>query len=75
MSEIDSSVISSGPRNTGEMLERALRRAQAHVERVLLAARTLRAGTGRPAPRLDLRDRMAVRALVLILVITTFIAA
>src|SRR5215470_8211125 len=46
---------------------------RAHVERALLAARTLRAG--RPAPRLDLRDPIAVRALVLMLVVTTFIAA
>src|SRR4029077_7517843 len=35
--------------------------------------RTLRAG--RPAPRLDLRDPIAVRALVLMLVVATFIAA
>src|SRR5216683_6558079 len=46
---------------------------RAHVERALLAARTLKAG--RPAPRLDLRDPVAVRALVLMLVVTTFIAA
>jgi uncharacterized protein (TIGR02302 family) len=46
---------------------------RAHVERALLAARTLRAG--RPAPRLDLFDPVAVRALVLMLVVTTFIAA
>jgi uncharacterized protein (TIGR02302 family) len=46
---------------------------RAHVERALLAARTLRAG--RPAPRLDLRDPIAARALVLMLVVTTFIAA
>src|SRR5258707_9269909 len=46
---------------------------RAHVERALLAARTLR--TGRPAPRLDLRDPIAVRALVLVLVVATFIAA
>src|SRR5262249_33285742 len=46
---------------------------RAHVERALLAARTLKAG--RPAPRLDVRDPIAVRALVLILVVTTFIAA
>ena len=44
-----------------------------HVERALLAARTLKAG--RPAPRLDLRDPVAVRALVLMLVVATFIAA
>ncbi len=46
---------------------------RAHVERALLAAKSLKAG--RPAPRLDLRDPMALRALVLILVVTTFIAA
>src|SRR6516225_970982 len=46
---------------------------RAHVERALLAARTLKAG--RPSPRLDLRDPIAVRALVLMLVATTFIAA
>lgn len=46
---------------------------RAHMERALAAARDLRAG--QPAPRLDLRDPMAVRALVLILAVTTFIAA
>jgi uncharacterized protein (TIGR02302 family) len=46
---------------------------RAHVERALLAARRLKAG--RASPRLDLRDPIAVRALVLILVVTTFIAA
>ena len=46
---------------------------RAHVERALLAARALKAG--RPAPRLDLRDPIAVRALVLMLVVATFIAA
>jgi uncharacterized protein (TIGR02302 family) len=46
---------------------------RAHVERALAAARNLKAG--RPAPRLDLRDPIAVRALVLMLVATTFIAA
>ncbi len=46
---------------------------RAHVERALSAARNLKAG--RPAPRLDLRDPIALRALVLILVATTFIAA
>jgi uncharacterized protein (TIGR02302 family) len=46
---------------------------RAHVERALVAARNLKAG--RPAPRLDLRDPVAVRALVLLLVVTTFIAA
>ena len=46
---------------------------RAHVERALLAAKKLKAG--RPAPRLDLRDPIALRALVLILVVATFIAA
>ncbi len=46
---------------------------RAHVERALLAARSLKAG--RPAPRLDVRDPIAVRALVLVLVVATFIAA
>src|SRR5262249_29529980 len=46
---------------------------RAHVERALAAARSLKAG--RPAPRLDLRDPVAVRALVLMLAVTTFIAA
>ena len=46
---------------------------RAHVERALLAARALKAG--RPTPRLDLRDPIAVRALVLMLVVATFIAA
>ena len=40
---------------------------RAHVERALLAAKKLKAG--RPAPRLDLRDPIALRALVLILVV------
>jgi hypothetical protein len=44
---------------------------RANVERALLAA--LKAG--RPAPRLDLRDPIAVRALALMLAVTTFIAA
>jgi uncharacterized protein (TIGR02302 family) len=46
---------------------------RAHVERALLAARNLTAG--RPSPRVAARDPMAVRALVLILVIATFVAA
>jgi uncharacterized protein (TIGR02302 family) len=46
---------------------------RAHVERALLAARGLTAG--RPSPRLALHDPMAVRALVLILAIATFVAA
>lgn len=46
---------------------------RAHVERALIAARTLKAGW--PAPRLALRDPIALRALVLILVTASFFAA
>ncbi len=46
---------------------------RAHVERALRSARALRAGL--PAPRLAARDPMALRGLVLILVVATFIAA
>ena len=46
---------------------------QAHVERTLLSARKIRAGW--PMPRLSLRDPMALRALVSILVVATFFAA
>jgi uncharacterized protein (TIGR02302 family) len=46
---------------------------QAHVERALLASRRLKAGW--PAPRLALRDPMALRALVLLLVAVSFFAA
>jgi len=46
---------------------------QAHVERALLAAKKLKAGW--PSPRLSLRDPIALRALILILAVTTFIAA
>jgi len=46
---------------------------QAHVERALLSARKFKAGW--PAPRLSLRDPMALRALVLILVVASFFAA
>ncbi len=45
----------------------------AHMERALAAARALRPGL--PSPRLALRDPFAVRALVAILVVATFIAA
>jgi len=45
----------------------------AHVERALAAARTLKAGA--PSPRVAWRDPYAVRALVLIAAIATFIAA
>jgi len=46
---------------------------QAHIERALMSARTLKAGW--PSPRLSLRDPIALRALVLMLVITTFVSA
>src|SRR5947199_2070547 len=46
---------------------------RAHIERALRAAKTLRAGT--PMPRLALRDPFAVRALVAVLVVATFVAA
>jgi uncharacterized protein (TIGR02302 family) len=45
----------------------------AHVERSLQAARALKSGT--PAPRLARRDPYALRALVLIACVATFIAA
>jgi uncharacterized protein (TIGR02302 family) len=46
---------------------------RAHMERVLRAAKTLRAGI--PLPKLAARDPYALRALVLILVVATFFAA
>jgi uncharacterized protein (TIGR02302 family) len=46
---------------------------RAHVERALRAAKTLKAGL--PAPRLALRDPFALRALVAVLVVATFVAA
>ncbi len=46
---------------------------RAHIERALRAARTLKAGM--PAPRLSLRDPLALRVLVGVLVIATFVAA
>jgi uncharacterized protein (TIGR02302 family) len=46
---------------------------RAHVERALRSARTLKAGL--PAPRLALRDPFAVRALVAVLLVATFVAA
>jgi uncharacterized protein (TIGR02302 family) len=46
---------------------------RAHMERVLLAARTLRAGT--PMPRLSARDPYALRGLVVILLVASFFAA
>jgi uncharacterized protein (TIGR02302 family) len=44
-----------------------------HVERALLSARKFKAGW--PAPRLSLRDPIALRALTLILVVASFFAA
>jgi uncharacterized protein (TIGR02302 family) len=46
---------------------------RAHVERALRAAKTLKAGT--PTPRLALRDPLALRVLVAVLVVATFVAA
>ena len=46
---------------------------RAHVERAILAARTLKAGL--PSPRIALRDPIALRALALILVVASFFAA
>ncbi len=46
---------------------------RAHVERVLLSARKFKAGW--PQPKLSLRDPMALRALVVLLVVVTFFAA
>jgi uncharacterized protein (TIGR02302 family) len=46
---------------------------RAHVERALRAAKTLKAGT--PMPQLALRDPLALRALVAVLVVATFVAA
>ena len=46
---------------------------RAHVERALASARKLKAGW--PQPKLSLRDPMALRALVLILVAASFFAA
>jgi uncharacterized protein (TIGR02302 family) len=57
--------------NSQDPVAQALWRA--HVERALLSARKFRAGW--PAPRLSLRDPIAVRALVVILVVASFFAA
>jgi uncharacterized protein (TIGR02302 family) len=46
---------------------------RAHVERALLSARRLKAGW--PRPNVAMRDPIALRALVLILVVATFFAA
>jgi len=46
---------------------------RAHIERALRAAKTLKAGL--PMPRLALRDPLALRALVTVMVVATFFAA
>ncbi len=46
---------------------------RAHVEKALRSVKELKAGT--PVPKLSMRDPFALRALVLILAIATFIAA
>jgi uncharacterized protein (TIGR02302 family) len=56
---------------TGDQFATALWRS--HVERALLAARSLKAGP--PKPLLALRDPFALRALVLMLVIASFFVA
>jgi uncharacterized protein (TIGR02302 family) len=55
----------------GDQFATALWRA--HVERALRAARALKAG--RPSPKLAWRDPFALRALVLLLAVATFVAA
>jgi uncharacterized protein (TIGR02302 family) len=57
--------------NSQDPVAQALWRA--HVEHALLSARKFKAGW--PMPRLSLRDPMAFRALVLILVVASFFAA
>jgi len=57
--------------NQNDPVAQALWRA--HMERAILAARSLKAGL--PSPRLAVRDPVAIRALVLMLVIATFFAA
>ena len=57
--------------NQADPVTQALWRA--HMERALMSARRLKAGW--PQPRLGLRDPMALRALVLILVVASFFAA
>jgi uncharacterized protein (TIGR02302 family) len=46
---------------------------RAHIERALISARKLKAGW--PQPRLSMRDPIALRALVVILVVASFFAA
>ncbi len=57
--------------NRNDPIAQALWRA--HIERALLSARKLKAGW--PQPKLSLRDPVALRALVLILVVASFFAA
>jgi uncharacterized protein (TIGR02302 family) len=57
----------------GETDQVSLALWRAHVERALRSVRTLRAGL--PSPRLAARDPMALRGLVLILVVATFVGA
>jgi len=57
--------------NSQDPVAQALWRA--HVEQALLSARKFKAGW--PTPQLSLRDPMAFRALVLILVVASFFAA
>ena len=57
--------------NQNDPVAQALWRA--HIERALMSARQLKAGW--PQPKLALRDPMALRALVLILVVASFFAA
>jgi uncharacterized protein (TIGR02302 family) len=56
--------------NQSDPVTQALWRA--HMERALMSARKLRAGW--PQPKLGLRDPMALRALVLILMVASFFA-
>lgn len=46
---------------------------QAHIERALMSAKSLKAGW--PRPKLSLHDPMALRALVMLLVAATFVSA
>ena len=57
--------------NQNDPVAQALWRA--HVERALMSANKLKAGW--PQPKLSLRDPMALRALVLMLVVASFFAA
>jgi uncharacterized protein (TIGR02302 family) len=57
--------------NRNDPVAQALWRA--HIERALMSARKLKAGW--PQPQLAMRDPMALRALVLILVVASFFAA